>query len=119
MCFSERIITMKKSPVSLMLSQQNWPQLAAHVQYEAARLAKYWGVSTRTLQREFRKQLRTTPQKHLDLVRIEEVRKLAAQKLRTKEIQVILGFKHAFQVCRGFKAAFGVGLKAYRNSVLL
>jgi AraC-like DNA-binding protein len=95
----------------------NWPQLAAEVHYQAPLLAERWHVNMRKLQREFRIQLHTTPQKHLDSVRASMIKELACQKIRTKEIRVRLEYKRDFQVCRQFLTVFGVSLKTYRQTI--
>ena len=109
---------MNKNHVLINLSSiADWPDLAAEVHYKAPLLAKRLRVNPRKLQREFRRQLNTTPKKHLDLVRASAIKELARHHMRTKEIRVKLEFKHDFQVCRHFTTAFGTSLKAFRRSV--
>ena len=108
---------MGKTAVPLDLSTQSWPELAARVNYQAALLAKHWKVHPRRLQREFRRQLKTTPQKHLDLIRVSEIKELVRQRMRTKEICVRLNYKHESQLCRQVHAIVGVGLKTFRRAM--
>ena len=115
--FSERITLMGKNAVPLDLSAQSWPELAARVHYRAAVLAEHWKVHPRRLQREFRRQLKTTPQKYLDLIRVSKIKELARQRMRTKEICVRLEYKHESQVCRQFHAIAGMGLKTFRRAM--
>ena len=95
---------------------QNWPEIAAEVHYRAPLLAKYWKINLRCLQRQFRKQLHTTPQKHLNMVRLKEAQRLARQKMRTKEICNQLEFKQVSHLCRQVHAHFGATLGSLRNS---
>jgi len=108
---------MNKTSSRIDLTAQNWPELASDVDYQPSLLARRWKISVRQLQREFRQQLGTTPQKHLDRVRVNQVQALARRKLRTKEIRVRLRYKHDSQVCRHFRAIVGMGLRAFRQSI--
>jgi len=92
----------------------NWPEIAAEVHYQAAQLAELWNVTPRTLQRQFRKELGTTPQKHLDAVRQTEAEKLIREGARTKEIAAELDYKQTSHFCRQFNNFHGMGARAWR-----
>lgn len=114
--YFERIYVMKTNSIPVNLSKvSNWPELAAQVHYQAPMLAKYWNVSQRTLERQFRKQLNKTPQTNLDNIRQAEAEKLARDGMRTKEIAIKLDYKQASHFCRQFSAHHhGVGPRAWR-----
>jgi AraC-like DNA-binding protein len=95
----------------------DWNALAALVRYQAPLLARHFNIHPRRLQREFRKQLQTTPQRHLDNIRIEAAKELAMKRVRTKEISFRLGFKRESQLCRQFHVITGVGLKDFRQGI--
>jgi AraC-like DNA-binding protein len=96
----------------------NWPILAAHVHYRANLLARLFKVTPRRLQREFRRQLHTTPQKVLEFERAKAIKELARKHVRTKDIRVLVEYKHDSQVCRQFHAVFGTSLKEFRDKGL-
>jgi transcriptional regulator GlxA family with amidase domain len=114
---SERITFMSEnsSPIDL-LTVRNWRETAAEVHYKAPVLAKHWNMHPRRLQREFHRQLNTTPQRHLNEIRIAVAKELALKQMRTKEIRVRLEYKHDSHLCRQFHAIVGVGLKTFRHS---
>ena len=97
------------------LSAVDWPTVAVRVHYEAGQLANHWGMNVRRLQREFRRQLGITPQRHLSTVRIMRAKALALGNLRTKEISIQLEFRDSAELCRQFRAFFGVSLRTVRK----
>jgi transcriptional regulator GlxA family with amidase domain len=103
----------KSAPIDL-LNVQNWPKLAAAVHFQAADLAKLWKVHPRKLQRAFRRQLHTTPQKHFDSIRVNKAQELARDGMRTKEISNVLEYKQVSHLCRQVHNFLGARLKVWR-----
>ena len=93
----------------------NWAILAADVHYRASLLARLFRVTPRRLQREFRRQMNTSPQRVLDMERAKAIKELARKHVRTKDIRLLVDFKHDSQVCRQFHAVFGTSLKEFRE----
>src|SRR5436190_20161815 len=87
-----------------------WRPMAAEVHYQSALLAQHWKINLRRLQREFRRQLQTTPQKHLNAVRLKEAQRLARENVRTKDICNQLEFKQASHLCRQVHLQLGTTL---------
>jgi len=105
-----------KTRSPLVLSKNvNWPELAATVKYQAPLLAAHFNVSLRTLEREFQKQLHTSPQKKLDTCRQSAAEKLVRDGARTKEIAFELGYKTVPHFCRHWSDLHGMGVRAWRN----
>jgi AraC-like DNA-binding protein len=107
---------MKTNHVLTDLSSIDWPAIAAEAHYQASLVAKRLKVAPRTLQREFQRQLHTTPKKFLAEARANAIKELARQHVRTKDIRLRLEYKHDSEVCRRFQAAFGTSLKEYRDT---
>ena len=87
----------------LLVTDWNWEDLARLAHYDANELAKLCEISTRQLQRHFRRQFRRTPQNWLN-----ERRLLAAQSLlvsgdSVKKVALDLGYKQSSHFCRQFK----------------
>jgi transcriptional regulator GlxA family with amidase domain len=114
----KRIIIMGaiSSPLNL-LSVTNWPEIAAAVHYKAPLLAQHWKIHQRRLQREFHRQLNTTPQRYLDEIRVAVAKELARNKMRTKEIRIRLEYKHDSHLCQQFHSIAGMGLKTFRRLI--
>jgi AraC-like DNA-binding protein len=94
----------------------NWCELARQSKYQAPLLAWHFGVSLRTLEREFQRQLGTSPQQKLNDCRQAEAEKLARQGVRTKEIAFRLEYKKVSHFCRHWQASHGKGVRAWRNT---
>jgi transcriptional regulator GlxA family with amidase domain len=88
---------------------QNWPERAQKTKWCAATLALNCGVSLRTLQRHFLKEMGKSPKKWLaeqrQLHGIEVLKKCSC----VKEIATNLGYKHTHHYSRDFKAHWGHG----------
>jgi len=87
----------------LLVTDWNWEDLARIAHYDANELAKLCEISTRQLQRHFRRRFHSTPQNWLN-----ERRLLAAQDLllsgdSVKKVALDLGFKQSSHFCRQFK----------------
>jgi len=94
----------------------NWPEIAAAVQYRAAELADYLRVGLRKLQRDYRRQLGITPQQHLNQLRSERIKELARQNKRIKEIRAAIHYKQDAQVGRLFVHSYGIPLRQFRQA---
>ena len=113
---SERIQSMKTRSTRLDLSKvPNWPELAAKVKFQAPHLAKYFNVLSRTLERAFREQMHTTPQKALDKFRQAQAEKLVLDRKRTKEVAYQLEYKRVSHFCRQWKHFHGMSVGEWRN----
>ena len=87
----------------LLLVDGKWEGLAETAHYNSSELARLCGISTRQLQRHFRRSFYCSPQSWLN-----ERRLLAAQHLllsgeSIKKIALDLGFKQPSHFCRQFK----------------
>ena len=90
-----------------------WEHLARRAQFHAPRLAKLASVSSKTLERFFKRQFRTTPQKWLDQLRQANAERMALRGARTKEIAFQLGYRQPSHFCRKFKQSHGLPAKAW------
>jgi transcriptional regulator GlxA family with amidase domain len=86
---------------------QNWPERAQQADWCAATLAKNCGVSLRTLQRFFLKNMGKTPKKWLAEERQLHGLKVVKGCSCVKEAATNLGYKHTHHFSRDFKAHWG------------
>jgi AraC-like DNA-binding protein len=77
--------------------------LAKNAKYNGSELARLCGVSTRQLQRHFRRWFRQTPQRWLDDRRLIAAQQWLLQGESIKTIAIDLGFKHPSHFCHQFK----------------
>jgi AraC-like DNA-binding protein len=86
---------------------KNWPELARQANGSVTALAKQCGVSVRTLERHFLKQMGKSPKVWL----IEQQQDDAVEVLKKctciKEAAANLGYKHTQHFSRDFKAFWG------------
>jgi AraC-like DNA-binding protein len=86
---------------------QNWPELAKEANWRAAALAKKCGVSVRTLERHFLKEMGKSPTAWI----AEQRRQLEAELLldgsMVKEVAERLGYKNQHHFSREFKRRHG------------
>src|ERR1044072_2343562 len=113
-----------QSPRIVLTAIHDWSELAMQTRYQAVLLLQHFadqsGVSNRTIEREFRKQLRTTPQKWLDKLRQTQAEKLALDpRIRTKEIASILEYKNVSHFCHHWRCFHGVALNVWRERAML
>jgi AraC-like DNA-binding protein len=87
----------------VFLEQGRLELLAETANYDANKLARLYGISTRQLQRIFRRWLERTPQSWLDDCRIAAAQKLLLSGASVKKVAIELGFKHTSHFCRHFK----------------
>lgn len=86
---------------------QNWPELAREAKWSAATLARNCGVSLRTLQRHFLKEMGKSPRLWLAEQRQLEAIKVLKKCSCVKEAASNLGYKHTHHFSRDFKAHWG------------
>jgi AraC-like DNA-binding protein len=86
----------------------NWPELAQQANWSAALLANECGVSLRTLERFFRKQMGNTPKAWLSEQRQKEAAEFLRNGASVKEAAFQFGYRYAHHFSREFKAYWGV-----------
>jgi AraC-like DNA-binding protein len=80
-----------------------WEDMAHKAKYNAANLARFYGISKRQLEREFQRQLGCSPQSWLDKQRILAAKPLLLSGRLIKQVASELGFKQTSHFCRQFK----------------
>jgi len=88
----------------ILLNAKGWVALAEEAQYKAKTLAALCNVSSRQLQREFKRQLGRPPQDWLDEQRIIVAGSLLLSGNPIKKVASELGFKQSSHFCRQFKS---------------
>jgi len=83
---------------------QNWPELAHEAKCCAATLAKNCGVSLRTLERHFLKEMGKCPKTWLSEQRQQQADKMLKDGLSVKETAANLGYKHSTHFSRDYKS---------------
>jgi transcriptional regulator GlxA family with amidase domain len=86
---------------------QNWPERARKAKWRVTTLAKNCGVSLRTLQRYFRKNIGVSPKAWLLEQRLLHAKELVQSGLRVKEAAGSLDYKHPNHLTNGFKDYWG------------
>jgi AraC-like DNA-binding protein len=86
---------------------QNWPKLARATNWSAAALAKKCGVSVRTLERYFLKEMGKRPKAWLSEQRQHRAIALLQDGSTVKETAASLNYKHATHFSREFKEHWG------------
>ena len=75
---------------------QNWQKLGEEARYDARELARLCNLSSRQLQRAFRRRFGRSPQDWLNELRIENAQQLLLSGETVKSVALNLGFK---QLC--------------------
>jgi AraC-like DNA-binding protein len=88
----------------LFSTDWNWEDLAPIAHYDVQELAKLCGISTRQLQRFFRRHFHCTPQHWLNERRLLAARNLLRTGDSVKKVALDLGYKQASHFCRQFKS---------------
>jgi AraC-like DNA-binding protein len=101
LCFKDEVVN------SQLPSIQNWPELAKEANYSASRLAKKCGVSLRTLQRHFLKEMGKSPKAWLSEQRQGKAVKMFQAGLSVKETASNLDYKHPSHLTNAFKKQCG------------
>jgi len=86
---------------------KDWPERARLANYSASMLAKHCGVSLRTLERYFTKEIGESIKKWLAKQRQIRAAEVLKKFLRVKEAALHLGYKHTDHFSRDFKAHWG------------
>jgi AraC-like DNA-binding protein len=87
----------------MLLIKEQWEQLAELAHYDSKELATICGVSTRQLQRHFRRNFECSPQNWLNQRRMLVARQLLTSGAPVKRVALELGFKQISHFCRQFK----------------
>ena len=86
---------------------QNWPELGQQAKWCAATLAKNCGVSLRTLERYFLKEMGKSPKVWLSEQRQQQASKLLRDGSSVKETAECLNYKHPSHLTNAFKKQWG------------
>jgi AraC-like DNA-binding protein len=86
---------------------QNWPELARQAHWSAAALAKNCGVSLRTLERFFLKEMGKHPKAWLSEQRQQRAHELIQGGSSVKETAARLDYKHPSHLTNEFKKQWG------------
>ncbi len=85
---------------------EHWTQFAKLTGFRATKLARLFGLSLRTLERKFRRELRRGPQGWLYERRLIGVRLMLLAGYSVREVARKLGFKHESHLCQQFRREF-------------
>src|SRR4051812_27871468 len=88
----------------LLFVTGKWEQLAQTARYDSNELARLCGISTRQLQRHFRRNFHCSPQYWLNERRLFVARNLLLSGESVKKVAFDLGFKQPSHFCRQFKS---------------
>ncbi|MBF9053043.1 helix-turn-helix domain-containing protein [Rhodobacterales bacterium LSUCC1028] len=81
----------------------------------SAEICQYAGISSRQLERLFKRYLNTTPKKHLLGVRLAKARQLLQQtEMSVTEITLACGFENTSHFARLYRRAFGIAPREQR-----
>jgi AraC-like DNA-binding protein len=86
---------------------QSWPELARQAKWSAATMAKNRGVSLRTLERYFLKEMGILPKAWLSEQRQQRANELIQGGFSVKETAAQLDYKHPSHLTNGFKKQWG------------
>jgi AraC-like DNA-binding protein len=98
---------------------QNWPELARQANWCAGTLAKQHGVSLRTLERYFLKEMGKSPKAWLVEQRQQQASKLLQDGSSVKETAQCLNYKHPNHLTNAFKKHWGYCPTNKTTSVLV
>jgi AraC-like DNA-binding protein len=88
----------------LLFVTGKWEQLAGTAHYDSNELARLCGISTRQLQRHFRRRFHCSPQSWLNQRRLLAAEELLLAGESVKKVALDLGFKQPSHFCRQFKS---------------
>jgi transcriptional regulator GlxA family with amidase domain len=86
---------------------QNWPERARAAKWSVVTLAENCGVSLRTLQRHFLKEMGKSPKKWLLEQRNQQAKELIQDGSRVKETAALLEYKHPSHLTNAYKKQWG------------
>ena len=89
--------------INMMTRSQSIEELASKANYDSRALARLCHLSTRQLQREFRRHFGASPQQWLDQHRLNAAGSLLLSGEPVKKVAYDLGFKQTSHFCRKFK----------------
>jgi AraC-like DNA-binding protein len=89
--------------IEFIARRQSVEELAAKANYDSRALAKLCHLSTRQLQREFRRRFGVSPQRWLDERRLNAAGTMLLSGEPVKKVAYDLGFKQTSHFCRKFK----------------
>jgi AraC-like DNA-binding protein len=87
----------------LLWLQGRLEEMAQSANYDSNTLAHIYGVSTRQLQRHFRRRFHCPPQHWLNDCRMAKAKQMLVAGESVKKVAIDLGFKHTSHFCRQFK----------------
>jgi len=90
-----------------LLQIQNWPERARAAKWCASTLAKHCGVSLRTLERHFLKEMGKHPKAWLSEQRQQQALELVRDGSSIKETAGLLDYKHSTHFSRAYKGQWG------------
>ena len=93
---------------------QDWPALARQAHWSASALAKWCGVSVRSLQRHFVKTMGLTPKEWMKGCRCRRSVELLKDNSSIKETWAELGYSHGANFSRDFKKHWGCCPKQFK-----
>jgi transcriptional regulator GlxA family with amidase domain len=98
----------EKKPMNTRLNHiQNWLELAQQANWVTSALAKNCGISVRTLERHFLKNMGKTPKAWLVEQRQSQAIELLRSGCAVKETAVRIGYKHSNNFSREFRKFWG------------
>jgi transcriptional regulator GlxA family with amidase domain len=86
---------------------QNWPERAQAAKWSAATLAENCGVSLRTLERFFLKNMGKSPKQWLSDQRQQRANELIQDGSSVKETAALLNYKHPSHLTNEYKKQWG------------
>ena len=107
------ILVQSSSAASEAAFANSWEAIASQCEYRVHRIAEFCHVSTRTLQRHFRRNYDTTISHWLREVRLEKARTMLRDATCIKAVAFDLGYKQPSHFTRDFKQRFGVPPKMW------
>ena len=107
------ILVQSASAASEAAFANSWETIASQCDYRVHRIAEFCHVSTRTLQRHFRRNYDTTISHWLREVRLEKARTMLRDAPCIKAVAFDLGYKQPSHFTRDFKQRFGVPPKMW------
>ena len=91
-----------------LVAVERWTALAADCRYSAKELARVQRISVRQLERDFHETLGTSPQRWLDLQRLNVAKGLLLSGTPVKRVAWDLAYGHTSHFSRHFKALTGI-----------
>ena len=90
--------------IRAVVCERHWEEMASRARYNSRELAKLCRLSTRQLQRDFRRVLGCSPQRWLNQQRILAAQRSLLSGEQVKKVALELGYKHVSNFCQHFKS---------------